>query len=824
MDIELKHEITPEIINALCQSYFAAFVVDFKTDAYKTLFIAPWLKAIPEHGKYSFLLSSLINKFLRGDDCGRVARGCSIDNFRDQLSKKYQTPEGGVNFYIDYRSYREGFDFRYCRANACPLEYGDDDKASRALVMLQDITALKAKELEEQNRNQQSLEALCVDYAAAYLVDLVNDTMEQIKTKHYWDLSRILKNKAESLRFSQWVKLSWDELLKQDSCPNFCSSFSANQLRAFLSKHDVFATRVRSKPDKLGNEWFEIKVVKLFEDANSYKVIVGYRAIDDIVAAELERQVMVRQNKQSEIIAAMATIYASIFIIDLETREYELIENKTILHFMTGQRGHVADVVDNIVEHLVIPDHQEAMRKFLDFDTLAERLAFKNIIETVYQNVNGHWYTPSFIVKKRDEHGRAEKVLYVCRDVTEDKQHELQLQQELRDSAEEAKRANISKTDFLRRMSHDIRTPLNGIIGMMHIVEKFDNEPNKRRYCREKIINSAEYLMDLVNNVLDISKLESGVLTLDDEPFNLGKQLFKLIDIVEQNANENGISFEGGASLSHIVHRNVIGSPVLLNRILMNIASNAIKYNRRGGMLRVSCNEISCDGNIAVYEFECVDNGLGMSKNFLARAFEPFSQEGKETTTTFTGSGLGLSIVKDIAELMGGKVELESKENVGTKVKVTLPLRIDNENEEASKKEQIDLKSIKFVGKKALLVEDNGLNMEIATIMLEELGFKITPAYNGQDALEIFEKSAENEFDIIFMDMMMPVMDGLEASRHLRSMLRVDAKTIPIIAMTANAFAEDKESCLGAGMTDHVGKPIDIDLLKQTIINYLPQS
>ncbi len=820
MDIDLKHEITPEIVNALCQSYFAGFVVDLNANAYQTLFYGPWLSNVPEKGKFSALVDMLVKQYLRGDDCLRITKILAIENLREQLSKKYQTPEGGVNFYADYQSYRYEA-FRYCRAVSCPLEYEDDQYPSKILVMLQDITALKVRELEDQNRNKQALEALCIDYSAAYLVDLSQDTMEHVKTQHYWDTSKLFKDlREDELSYSKWLMLSWDELLVKESCPDFLHYFDPQVLRAYFADHDVFVVRIRVKPNEAGCEWFEVKAVKFYEDKNSYQIILGYRSIDDIVAAEIEHQIMLRKNQQSEIIAAMATIYSVIIVIDLVTHEYELVEDKNILHFLIGHNGRIEEIIDKAVQSVVSPDYQNAMHKFFDFSDLEERLAFKNTIETVFQHVNGHWYNSSFIVKKRDEKSRAVKVLYVSRDITESKEHELQLQQELKDNAEDAKRANLSKTAFLRRMSHDIRTPLNGIIGMLHVVEKYENDPQKRRDCREKILNSADYLMDLVNNVLDISKLESGAIVLDEQPFHLGKQLYKLLDIVGQSANENGITLEGGACISHLVHRNVIGSSLHLQRILMNVASNSIKYNRRGGMLRLSCNEISSDGDTAVYEFECIDNGLGMSEDFIEHAFEPFAQEGKETTTSFSGSGLGLSIVKDITELMGGRVELESKENVGTRVKITVPLKIDK-SQHLITEEQLELKALNLKGMKALLVEDNVLNMEIACMMLEEIGFEVIKAKNGQEAIELFEKSAANEYSFIFMDVMMPVMDGLEATKHIRAMDREDAQSIPIIAMTANAFAEDKKVCADAGMTDHVSKPIELNNLKRVIANHI---
>ena len=373
---------------------------------------------------------------------------------------------------------------------------------------------------------------------------------------------------------------------------------------------------------------------------------------------------------------------------------------------------------------------------------------------------------------------------------------------------------------FLRHMSHDIRTPLNGIIGMINISERYCGDKEKLYECKAKVMQSMDYLQSLLNNVLDIGRVESGTLQLEYKSFDLVAMFAKQISIVETNAKEYGISFEGGASMSTFHHRYFIGSEEYLNRFLMNLAGNAVKYNRRGGKVILYFNEISSDDKTAVFEFVCSDTGLGMSEEFQKHAFESYAREGKETTNGYSGAGLGLSIVKDIVDRMNGTIKLESKENVGTTFTVTIPLEIDHnaEKEQQKKVEKPDLS-----GKSVLLVEDNELNLEIATMLLEDEKMVVTTAENGKEAVDIVSQSVPGRFDFIFMDIMMPVMDGLEAARQIRTLNRKDTKEIPIIAMTANAFQDDIRDCIDAGMNAHIAKPIDSKKIEDTLLLVLKQ-
>ena len=315
-----------------------------------------------------------------------------------------------------------------------------------------------------------------------------------------------------------------------------------------------------------------------------------------------------------------------------------------------GQKGKIDDVMERLPTTFAAKEWREQYREFLNFDTLTERLRNTNFVSNEFMDINGEWRLSRFIVKSRDTQGNVVDVLYVVRDITEEKLRELMYQKQLKASMEDAQRANISKTAFLQRMSHDIRTPLNGIVGMIHIAEKYKNDVDKLRECRQKALQSTDYLQKLINNVLDISKLESGSLMLEYKSFDLVELLNNNMTVVAMSAYENGVRFEGGVEASTIRHRYLIGSPVHLSRVLMNLSSNAIKYNHFHGTVNVHCEELSDDGNIAVFKFVCSDTGLGMSEEFQKHAFDVFAQEGKQSTTTFSGSGLGLSIVKDIID------------------------------------------------------------------------------------------------------------------------------------------------------------------------------
>ena len=385
---------------------------------------------------------------------------------------------------------------------------------------------------------------------------------------------------------------------------------------------------------------------------------------------------------------------------------------------------------------------------------------------------------------------------------------------ELLTAAKKAEAANEAKTEFLQRMSHDIRTPINGICGLVNMADHYADDMEKQTEYRKKVKEASNLLLELVNDVLDMSKLESGEIVLEEIPFNLSSIYREVLVVIEQMAAEQNIRIVW--EKKEITHRDFIGSPGYVKRVMMNILSNAVKYNRENGHIYISCIEIPSEQpGMTTMEFVCRDTGIGMADEFQEHIFEPFAQEYTGSRTKFAGTGLGMAIAKNLVEKMGGTISFESEEGAGTTFVIRVPFRIDTDRD--SKVETGEKTEASIRGLHILLAEDNDLNMEIAEFMLQNEGVEVTKAWDGQEAVELFRKSEPGEFDVILMDIMMPVMNGYEAAKMIRSMDREDAKKIPIIAMTANAFTEDRIRAKEAGMDEHVAKPVDVELLIKVI-------
>lgn len=403
-------------------------------------------------------------------------------------------------------------------------------------------------------------------------------------------------------------------------------------------------------------------------------------------------------------------------------------------------------------------------------------------------------------------------------DVTEIVLADQKHRQELKAAKEEAERANAAKTNFLSRMSHDIRTPLNGILGLLKIDDMHEDDQELLKSNRKKITVAANHLLSLLNDVLQMSKLEDGHVRLAHEAMDLRTLAEDVLTITEMRASEAGVTLTYENTQEDVTYPYVYGSPVHLRQLFLNIYSNAVKYNKVGGIVDTTFRFIGKEENVVTYQWIIKDTGIGMSPEFLEHIFEPFTQERSDARSIYRGTGLGMPIAKSLTEEMGGMIEVKSEEEKGSTFVITLPFEIAPKEEIVEKKEMI--KNADITGLKLLLAEDNDLNAEIAQVQLEEAGAKVTVVKDGKEALDLFAESAEGTFDAILMDIMMPVMDGITATKTIRALDRPDAGTIPILAMSANAFEEDAKKSLAAGMNTHLAKPLKIERVIAAIATY----
>lgn len=517
-----------------------------------------------------------------------------------------------------------------------------------------------------------------------------------------------------------------------------------------------------------------------------------------------------------QMLRSLETIYFSLFYVDLSADVYNTIYVAPWLEKATPQHGAFTSLKRNYIGNMVVPSYRKELEHRLSADFIRENLCKENMTDaqksfyTDYQSVrNGEmkWCRITITVVDFDEAGTPVHILALLQDVDREKTKEADYQAQILKEAHEAKVANLAKTEFLRRISHDIRTPINGIKGYIDMAESHTDDPEIQAHCRKNISAVLHTLLELVNSILDMSKLESDEVVLEETPFNLTELLDEINTVLEPQTSSKNIEYEI-IRQSALPVNHLIGSPRYLSQILINIASNSIKYGKSGGYLRLNTRLISSTEQEAVYEFTCEDNGIGMSEEFQKHLFEPFTQEAQNARTKYEGVGLGLSIVKKLVDALGGTITCHSEKDIGTTFRVQLTFRIDKDYK-ASEKAAEKSNHTALEGKNVLLAEDNELNMEIAEFLLTDRGAKVTKAWNGEEAVNTFAASETGFFDIIFMDIMMPVKDGLTATREIRSLDREDAKTVPITAMSANAFTDDIRRSLDAGMNAHISKPID---------------
>ena len=518
-------------------------------------------------------------------------------------------------------------------------------------------------------------------------------------------------------------------------------------------------------------------------------------------------------------IQAASTLFTDVVLANVQDRSFEPIKISKPFGPFIAESSTSNDIIQLMATRAIKEKYRDGYLAFHNFATVEKRLKASpaGYIEYLYETKSGRWVRDFTVAQAYSPSGKLIKVLTLANDVSDIMQREQEYQAKLIETARAAEASAVAKMNFLRHMSHDIRTPINGIIGMLEISGRHPEDAELQAHCQKNIRNASLILLELINDVLDLSKLDADELHGETKVFSLKELWEESRPTLEVMCERKHVKLEVSESCTHSV---VKGRPTLLRRILMNIITNAIKYNRENGTVFVHLRETDVKADHAVYEFVCRDNGIGMSEEFQKKAFEPFSQENDNVRTTYEGTGLGLTIARRIIDQMGGTIDFTSQQGVGTTFTIRIPLLFaENDSTRIENAPQVTDSSL--VGRHVLLVEDNELNREIARFSLQDSGAEVTCAENGKVAVDTFLSQPAGTFDLILMDLMMPHMNGYEATRVIRSSTHAQAKTIPIVAMSANAFTEDVTETKKVGMNAHVAKPFSAQKLVETLANVM---
>lgn len=693
------------------------------------------------------------------------------------------------------------------------------------------------------------LDQLCTDYTAVYQVNVDTGVFSILHLASGTNASRLMGQDYAS--YDEFTDHYVEAYLYPEAREAIRSWLRVENIRKMLSEQPRVTGHYESMPTPSGQRFFEAQIVRTYDAQGQMYALIGFRCIDPI----MERETAVQKKLKTaldeaqlryEIISAIAKAYTTIVRIDLVQDTVEQIADQSESAKITQGEKCASTGLRKICDVLVAPAYREAVKKFMDLSTLAERMQQDEILDTEYQMTDGSWHRLSFMVKKRDEAGRVTNVLATVRSISDVKRRELDLVYQ----AEAAKREGEMKARFLSTMSHDIRTPLNGVIGLVNLACQYPEDLEMLTKIRTRERETLQYLVSLVNDILDMNKLASGAIEERELEFDIVETLLEINRNAQRKAEQKGVHYQIDWGRDDIRHTALRGNPVYLSRILTNIVDNAIKFSEPGTTIHVWGEELTDAANASatvsvtaqdslasgasaadparevtsaaaetldraaapqktMFRFYCQDQGCGMSEETLHRVGMAFTQEAETSRTQYQGAGLGLAITKQLVERMGGQMKIESTLGVGTKLMIELPFGIGEKSAIHATGQNFD--EISVEGIRALVVEDNELNRDIATFMLENHGIEVTPAVDGQEAVEIFEKSAPCYFGVIYMDIMMPRMNGLDATRAIRAMKRRDAHVIPIIAMSANAFADDIINGRLAGMDRHLAKPVDED-------------
>lgn len=661
------------------------------------------------------------------------------------------------------------------------------------------------------NREKEYMSVLCTDYISVYCLDLDTDMADPLKIAPIANVSRGNRVvQGHPINYTSLLRSYYDRYVISESAPDFLEVLSPAHIKKHLESNRKLSYRYQVTPNAVGQEYFEAEIFPFGDDSSS-KVLMGFKHIDELVCYEQDsrrklQEALDEANLNNEIISAISKIYFSIYRIDLKQDLYEEVSSDNQVHRLTGRIGRASTKMTELCHRFVRPEYQDKVLNFFDLSTVAERLRSEETIAVDYLANDGNWHCARFIVKKRDSRGTVTNILYATRLISEQKRRE----QDWRLIAEEANKANESKSDFLSKIAHDIRTPMNAVMGFAAIAKVSLDTPQKAKNALDKIQTSGSYIEQLVSNILDITSLEKGTQKLNPHETSISSIVDTLSQIFAQELmNDNlHISF-----ISHdIIHSCIIADDLKLKQIYSNLLSNSIKFTPDGGNIVFDVSEEMIPGSDKLRLIATIsDTGIGIKPEYQSEIFNKFSRETDTRINNVRGSGLGLAIVKELVDLMDGTIEVDSTIGKGSVFKITVdvPYVVKDDLWTGFTSESHDISSV-CSGMHLLVAEDNTLNYEVVSELLSMNKIACSHACNGAECVEMFKSSAPGTYSGILMDIQMPVMDGIEAAYAIRNQDHPDATSIPIIAITANAFAKDIERCRLAGMNEHLSKPLNI--------------
>lgn len=651
------------------------------------------------------------------------------------------------------------------------------------------------------------LSALTMDYTSLVLCDLKQDTVEVIKQ----DASCAEMNWHS---YSESLNYFYDNVLMKDSCPNYMDILSNESLMRTLKERGSFEWHFQIVPDENGISNLGARAVFLYEDLNHFKIIMGFRPIDEVIKREKVLEL------QREIIEGLGKEYFSVLLLELDSGQIfsyrEVGENgKRIADFCRKYENQWCELLPAYADEIVTDESRENFLDQLSLDALCSK---QDDFSMTYEFKTGdhiiyHQTRIAYVYKK----DRSRVAVIGTRNIDDLIKKERMQEAKLKEAYIVAEEANKAKTDFLNNMSHDIRTPMNVILGYNELMKQYLTDPILVDY-QNKIEQSGKLLLSIINNVLDMARIESGKMVVEERAEQIGLVVEEIESVFESSAQEKNIVFTTSVDVDHT---HVLWDGFKVREILMNLVGNAFKYTPDGGHITIDVKELDCErsGYVRI-QTQIKDTGIGMSEDFLPTLFDSFSREYNTTIGKVSGTGLGMAIVKNLVDMMDGDICVKSKLGEGTCFTLTFEHRIaDADSIEWNQElDVLDEKSI-LEGKRVLLVEDNELNAEIAMAILEQSGLVLDRVEDGLACINRLSEVDADLYDLILMDIQMPNMNGYEATRRIRQFENVKKASIPILAMTANAFEEDKKMAIEAGMNGHISKPIDVNVLENEIIN-----